>query len=241
MNHLRMWCAAAIAAFLASAHPVAASSGATVPWTTYEAENMATTGSVLGPQYGPNVVASESSGRKCVRLSATGQYVQFTAQSAANALVVRYSVPDTADGAGADSTISLYQNGAFVTKLPVTSKYSWLYGAYPFTNSPAAGSPRNFYDEVRTNGLSINAGDTLRLQKDADDTAAYYCIDLVDLEEVAPPLTAPANSLSVMSYGAGGTGATDDTTALRNCISAAVSQAKSGVAARGSLQDHFQH
>jgi hypothetical protein len=201
--------------------------GATVPWTTYEAENAATTGTVLGPQYGPNVVTSESSGRKCVQLNATGQYVELTAQGAANAIVVRYSVPDSSDGTGMDSTISLYKNGTFVEKLPVTSKYSWLYGAYPFTNNPANGSPRNFFDEVRTNNLSISPGDLIRLQKDADDTASYYNIDLVDLENVSAALTAPSNSLSIMAYGAGGTGATDDTTALINCISVAINQGKS--------------
>ncbi len=201
--------------------------GASVAWTTYEAESMTTTGTVLGPQYGPNLVASEASGRKCVRLDATGQYVEFTNQAAANALVMRYSMPDSADGAGTDSTISLYKNGAFVTKLPVTSRYSWLYGAYPFSNTPGNGSPRNLYDEVRTNGLFISAGDIMRLQKDADDTAAYYIIDLVDLEDVAPPIAAPANSLSITNYGAGGTGATDDTAALVNCINTASGQGKS--------------
>jgi hypothetical protein len=216
----------AILAFFFSLPSARAFSGAAVPWTTHEAEDMATTGTVLGPQYVPNVVASESSGRKCVQLNATGQHVQFTAQAAANAIVVRYSVPDSANGAGTDSTISLYKNGAFVAKLPVTSKYSWLYGTYAFTNYPPAGTPRNFYDEVRTNGLSISAGDVVRLQKDADDPASYYIIDLVDLENVAAPLPAPANSLSIMSYGAGGTGATDDTAALRQCISAASGQGK---------------
>jgi Pectate lyase superfamily protein/Divergent InlB B-repeat domain/Abnormal spindle-like microcephaly-assoc'd, ASPM-SPD-2-Hydin len=218
---------AAILALVISLSSAQAFSGATVAWTTCEAENMATTGTVLGPQYGPNVVASESSGRKCVQLNATGQYVQFTAQAEANAIVVRYSVPDSADGVGTDSTISLYKNGVFVAKLPVTSKYSWLYGAYPFSNTPGNGSPRNFYDEIRTNGLSLTAGDVVRLQKNAEDTASYYIIDLVDLENVAAPLTAPANSLSIMSYGAGGTGATDDTTALANCIAAASGQGKS--------------
>jgi hypothetical protein len=131
--------------------------GAAVPWTTYEAENMTNAnGTVLGPQYQGNLVGSESSGRRCVRLSAAGQYVQFVALAPADAMVVRYSVPDNADGAGADYTLSLYRNGAFVQKLAVTSKYSWLYGAYPFNNTPSSGSPRNFYDEARLLGLTIN-------------------------------------------------------------------------------------
>ncbi|HUC84407.1 MAG TPA: glycosyl hydrolase family 28-related protein [Candidatus Acidoferrales bacterium] len=207
---------------------VGATTGAAVPWTTYEAENMTVSGGlVLGPEYGPNVVASESSGRRCVGLVGTGQYVQFSSQATANAIVVRYSVPDTADGAGTNYTLSLYTNGVFAEKLALTSRYSWLYGEYPFTNDPMAGSPRNFYDEVHTNGLVINPGDLVRLQKDSSDVATSYVIDLVDLENVAAPLAQPSNSLSIMSFGAGGRGTTDDTAALNTCISQAISQDKS--------------
>jgi hypothetical protein len=195
--------------------------GAAVPWTSYEAEDMVTTGTLVGPQYAPHLVASEASGRKCVRLIAVGNYMQFTAASSANAIVVRYSVPDTSDGSGTNYTLSLYTNGSFATKLPLTSQYSWLYGAYPFNNTPVVGLPRNFYDEVRLLGVSINAGDSVRLQKDITDTANNYVIDLVDLENVALPLTAPANSLSVTNFGAVGDGITDCTTAFQNCINAA--------------------
>jgi hypothetical protein len=215
------WGVLALLAFSAEAQTPVASRGASAPWTTYEAEDMTNNGTILGPEYVPNVVESESSGRKCVDLYATGQYVEFRSQAVANAIVVRYSLGDTADGLGMDSTISLYTNGTFAQELPVTSKYSWLYGAYPFVNTPGAGSPRNFYDEVRLNGLSINAGDVIRLQKGSNDTAPYYIIDLVDLENVAPPLSAPPNSLSVTAYGAGGAGLTDDTVALTSCIAAA--------------------
>src|SRR5882724_8893878 len=147
---------AVILTLVVSLNSALALGGATAPWTTYEAENMANTGTILGPSYAPNTVAGESSGRQCVQLNATGQFMQFSALSTATAIVVRYSVPDTADGKGTDYTISLYKNGSFVAKLPMTSRYSWLYGSYPFTNNPSSGSPRNFYDEVRTNGLSIS-------------------------------------------------------------------------------------
>lgn len=214
----------AIGAISTQAQTAAASRGASVPWTTYEAEDMPNNASVWGPQYVPNAVASESSGRECVVLYETGQYVEFVAQAAANALVVRYSLPDTTNGVGMDSTLSLYTNGVLAQELPVTSRYSWLYGSYPFVNKPSAGSPRNFYDEVRLNGLSINSGDVVRLQKGSNDTAAYYVIDLVDLETVPPPLSAPLNSLSIMAFGAGGAGLTDDTAALISCVAAANAQ-----------------
>jgi hypothetical protein len=191
-------------------------------------------GVILGPQYLPNIPAAEASGRRCAQLSTTGQYIEFIAQASANAMVVRYSVPDTTDGVGTNYTLSLYTNGTFAQKLTVTSKYSWLYGAYPFNNTPSSGSARNFYDEVRVPGLTIQPGDTVRLQKDTNDAAAHYIIDLVDLENVAAPLGVPANSLSVTSYGALGDGVTDCTAALQNCIAAAQPQGKTVWIPQGS-------
>lgn len=207
---------------------VKATTGAAVPWTTYEAENMLIGGgTVLGPQYSPIRIPAEASGRKCVRLDATGQYIQFTNQSPATALVIRYCVPDSGDGTGADYTLSVYTNGVLATKLPVTSKYSWLYGNYPFSNVPTSGFARNFFDEVHINGLILNPGTVVRLQKDAIDTATYYIIDLVDTENVPSALSQPANSLSVTGYGAVGDGVTDCTAFFQNCINAANSQSKS--------------
>jgi hypothetical protein len=147
------------------------------------------------------------------------------ARESANSLVVRYSIPDSSDGVGIDSTLSLYKNGVFVQKLAVTSKYSWLYGAYPFSNDPSQGFPRNFYNELRLLGITIEPNDTIRIEKDADDTAAYYIINLVDLEKVAPAGTMPTKDkeegidrgekgswLSVKNppYNAAGDGITDD-------------------------------
>jgi hypothetical protein len=223
----RQMCLAALLVFDFSLCAVQAKGGATVPWTTYEAEAMTVNGgTILGPPPRAvdknvtitNTVEAESSGRQCVKLSGMGQYMEFTVQAAANTLVVRYSVPDTADGTGADYTISLYTNGILARKIPVTSKYSWLYGAYTFSNVPGDGSPRDYYDEARLMNLSIGTGDHVRLQVDADDSASYYVIDLVDLENIAPALMQPTGSKSVLSYGAVGNGTNDDTVAIQNCV-----------------------
>src|SRR5579883_2304046 len=119
----------AVVAWMTSAMALQASPGAAVPWTTYEAEDMLVSGgTVMGPTYDPLRVPTEASGRRCVELNGAGQYIHFTNQSAATARVVRYCVPDTGNGVGADYTLSLYTNGVFAAKLPMTSRYSWLYG-----------------------------------------------------------------------------------------------------------------
>jgi hypothetical protein len=212
------------AACVAFANGAGADVGADTPWTTYQAEAMTTTGAVLGPRYDPYQVETESSGQKCVSLKAT-QYVEFTAAAAANALVVRYSLPDAPGGGGTSSSIELSISGKPVKSLVVTSRYSRLYGNYPFTNNPADGKPRNFFDEVRVKGLAIAAGDVVRLAKGGSDELPCV-IDLVDLEAVPPPLAAPATSMSVLDFGATGDGATDDTDALLRCMAAAHSQGK---------------
>jgi hypothetical protein len=226
----------AIIIFLgASLHSVQADPGASVPWTTYDyaAGNMTNGGgaTIIGPPAQlssinatlTDTIQMEASGGQAVELTGTGQYAELTAQAPANSIVVRYCVPDTSNGVGTNYTITLYTNGVFVQKLPLTSQYTWLYGAYSFSNTPSDGSPRNFFDEVRLNGLTINAGDTVSIQENVDDTAAFYVIDLVDLENVGAPLGAPANPLDVTGapYNADTNGVIDATATLQSCINAA--------------------
>jgi hypothetical protein len=199
--------------------------GADIPWISYPAADMKTTGTVLGPKYDPFLVETESSGQKCVKLSAAGDYVEFTVASPANAMVVRYCLPDSEDGEGLNSTLGVYQNGKLLRNVPVTSKYTWRYGDYPFTNNPKHGKARNFYDDVRLKGLTFAKGDVVRLQK-TDNDVPYCIIDMVDLENVKPPLPRPANSLSVHDFGADCTGQSDDTEALRKCLAKAAKQGK---------------
>src|SRR5580658_3883003 len=174
-------------AIQADEHQAASALGAIVPWTTYEAEDMMVSGgTILGPpglapnknNHLPNVVEMEASGGRCVKLGSAGASVQFIAKAPANAIVVRYCIPDSVDGVGLDSALSLLVNDKQVATMPVTSRYSWRYGAYTFTNKPSDGNPRNFFDEVRLKGLSIKQGDQVRVQKTAKDDADYCIIDL---------------------------------------------------------------
>jgi hypothetical protein len=215
----------ALSFLVACANSTRAGCGADIPWTTYEAEEMKTTGSVLGPKYAPFLVETESSHQKCVKLAAPGEFVEFTAQAQANAMIIRYNLPDSAKGGGINGTLRLTLNGKLLKLIPISSHSAWLYGNYPFSNLPKEGKPRNFYTEVRLKALPINQGDTLRLEK-TDDGASSCIIDLVDLEQAAPPLSAPAQSISVLEFGASGAGEVDDTASIRKCIATAHEQGK---------------
>lgn len=218
---------AAALALVDRAGAAEAGTGADLPWVTYEAEQATTSGTVLGPDYTGQTPAREASGRQCVRLAATGQFVEFIAKTDAQGLVVRYCIPDSPDGSGIDATLGLYINGQFRSKLPMTSRYAYLYGTYPYNNQPSSGTPRHFWDELRLMPGPIHGGDVIRLQKDADDTAAQYLIDLIDLEQVPPPLEQPSNSLSVTEFGAAPNGPSDNRAAFLGTIAAAKEQHKS--------------
>ncbi|MFJ9078455.1 CARDB domain-containing protein [Streptomyces sp. NPDC102278] len=202
--------------------------GAALPYTEYEAEAGTYTGTLLRTDakrtFGHTNFATESSGRESVRLASTGQYVQFTSTGAANSIVVRNSVPDAPNGGGADSTISLYINGAFAQKLDLSSKHSWLYGSTDspegLTNTPGADARRLFDESHALLAQSYPAGTTFRLQRDAGDTAAYQVIDLIDLEQVAPPAPKPAECTSITDYGAIPGDGNDDTAAIQKAVTA---------------------
>ena len=73
-------------------HAVVGGQGATLPYTEIEAENAATNGTIIGPDFTFTHLASEASGRKAVTLH-QGHYVEFTLPRPANAIDVRYKHP----------------------------------------------------------------------------------------------------------------------------------------------------
>jgi hypothetical protein len=198
---------------------VPSGTGVSLPFTEYEAENASTNGTVIGPDFTQGDLATEASGREAVQLTATGQYVQFTLTSAANAFDVHYALPQ-----GASGTLSVYVNGTKLSnELSLTSAYSYI------TTSGILGSDTHkFYDDARMMfGQTYQAGTTVRLEADSSDTALPYTIDVADFYDVPAAAAQPANSVSVTSEGADPTGAADSTQAFRNAISAANSAGES--------------
>ncbi|MEV8289203.1 glycosyl hydrolase family 28-related protein [Streptomyces niveus] len=211
-----------------SARPAAAERGAALPYTEYEAEAADYDGTLLTADpkrtFGHTNFASESSGRESVRLDSTGQFVEFTSTGEANSIVVRNSIPDAPGGGGIDATLSLYADGAFVQKLDLSSKHSWLYGntddPESLTNTPQTDARRLFDESHALLEKSYPAGTKFKLQRDAGDNASFYIVDLIDLEQVAPPAAKPAECASITEYGAVPDDGNDDTKAIQDAVTA---------------------
>lgn len=185
-----------------------AAAGATLPFTSVEAESATTTGTKIGPDYTQGTLASEASGRQAVRLGG-GQRVEFTVPRAANAVNVVYSVPD-----GQSGTLTVYVNGTRLARtLPVTSKYSYIDTSW----IPGART-HHFYDNARLAlGQNVQAGDKVAFEP----TGTQVTVDVADFEQVAGAAGQPAGSVSVTSKGADPSGNGDSTQAFRDAISAA--------------------
>ncbi|QIB42423.1 right-handed parallel beta-helix repeat-containing protein [Streptomyces aureoverticillatus] len=202
--------------------------GAALPYVEYEAESGTYKGTLLEADakrtFGHTNFGSESSGRKAVRLDATGDHVEFTSTAATNSIVVRNSIPDAPGGGGIDATLSLYADGKFVQKLDLSSRHSWLYGNTDdpegLTNTPRGDARRLFDESHALLASSYPKGTKFRLQRDGGDSASFYVVDLIDLEQVAPPAQKPAECTSITEYGAVPDDGKDDTKALQDAVTA---------------------
>jgi hypothetical protein len=217
--------------------------GATTSFVSYEAEAGTLGGgaAIVAVTTPPNTEYSspelEASGHSYVKLTSNGQYVQWTNNTGQNisAINLRSSIPDAPAGGGINSTIDLYVNGTLRQAFAVDSMHNYCYEGANYgdqTNkSPSAGTPRDFWNDTHAfvTGAPITPGSTFRFQMDsASNTAAYYYIDVVDVENPPAALTQPANSLSIDSYGAvANNSSVDNTSAINNCFAAAQSQGKS--------------
>jgi hypothetical protein len=196
--------------------------GAALPFVEHEAENGRSNGRQIGPDRSFGAIAAEASGRRAVMLEGVGSFVEFTLGRAANALTVRLAIPDAPDGRGLDATLGVHADGVRIGALPATSRYSWFYGAYPFSNRPADGKAHRFFAEARLHlGRTLAAGTRVRLMVGREDRAPWYAVDLADFELVPPPAAPPPGALSILAFGADPSGRRDSRGAIARAIRAA--------------------
>jgi len=225
----------------ALAPSLVAGRGASVAFAEQEAETAATNGTVIGPDRKAYTLPAEASGRSAVQL-APGQYVEFVLPKAANAITVRYSLPDAPNGGGNTAPLAVSVNGKAPLTMTLTSQYAWLYNQYPFSNDPNAGllhpdwwitecacvpaattpppvistpfRPNHFYDEQRLPlGRTYRAGDRIRLTAGRVPTV----IDLLDSELVGAPRV-DLIAANVLFFGADPTGRRDSAPAIDKAI-----------------------
>ena len=205
--------------------------GATVPYDTYEAENMTISGgTVTGPSTTWCTAESEASGRQTVKLT-QGQSVEFTLTNPAQGIVVRYSMPDSATGADIYQNLSIYVGSTHSTDIQLTNRYSHQYGQYgsdgaemQWSNTPGINHHR-YFDESRVLlGQQYAAGTKIKLQWDANDSnpsgSSYVLIDFIETEAVPAALTQPSDYVSITQYGAVANDGKDDTAAMNSAIAA---------------------
>ncbi|MGH7951445.1 MAG: carbohydrate-binding protein [Limisphaerales bacterium] len=215
--------------------------GAATPFVSYEAE-AGLLGDGAAEYYLTNPPTTrysspelEASGHAYVQLNDVGQFVQWTNDTGQNitAVNLRSCIPDAPNGGGITNTIDLYVNGTFRQAFSVNSLQNYCYEGTNYNGqtdkNPADGNPRGFWNDTHAfiAGNPVAPGDTIRFQEDAANTAAFYDIDVIDVENPPAPLAQPADSLSITDYGAVSNNiVVDNTSAINNCFSAAHSQGK---------------
>lgn len=204
-SRFNLWANPVCTIFLLSALTGCAGSGGIFPLARIEAEAVGRP-APSGPEQ------SEASGGNVVHLRRAGEYLEFPAPVAADALTIRFSLPDSPRGGGRDGLLDLSVNGSATRAVLVTSRLSRVYGDFPWTNDPARGNPRHFFDEASVRVPGLRAGDVIRLS--LPPSAPPCVIDFVEFENVPPPLPRPRGSLSLCDFGAVPDDGRDDAPAL---------------------------
>ena len=202
--------------------------GASVPYTRYEAEEASRSdGTTLERSDDLESTAIEASGQSYVALNNKNSSVDFTAMAAANALDLRFTLPDHTSG-----RVDVRVNNETVATLDLSSESAWQYvgGSSVYDESGAGLRARFRFDEVHTLlGRQVQKGDHIQIVKVGDDQNSYG-IDFIELEQAAPAIERPEGAVSIADYNNArpGDGVVDDA-ALAAAMDAAANTASKTV------------
>lgn len=195
--------------------------GAKMPYTSHEAENATVeNGATIRQSTDMESTAVEATNQTYVELPKKDAAVTFNVTEPANALNVRYTIPD-----GASGQLDVQVNGSSVGNLDLSSHSAWQYlkGDQEYDQAIDGSSARFRFDETRLllKDIQLKAGDKISLVKKKDDNVPCG-IDFIELEQAPAPVAQSENSISIVDKGASANDDSDDTAALL----AAVEEAK---------------
>ena len=200
--------------------------GAKMPYTTHEAENASVeNGATIQQSTDMESTAVEATNQTYVELPKKDAAVTFNVTEPANALNVRYTIPD-----GASGQLDVQVNGSSVGNLDLSSHSAWQYlkGDHEYDQAIDGSSARFRFDETRLllKDIQLKSGDKISLVKKKDDNVPYG-IDFIELEQAPAPVAQGENSISIVDKGASANDDGDDTAALLAAVEEAKASGKS--------------
>lgn len=200
--------------------------GAKMPYTTHEAENATIeNGATIQQSTDMESTAVEATNQTYVELPKKDAAVTFNVTEPANALNVRYTIPD-----GASGQLDVQVNGSSVGNLDLSSHSAWQYlkGDHEYDQVVDGSSARFRFDETRLllKDIQLKSGDKISLVKKKDDNIPYG-IDFIELEQAPAPVAQSENSISIVDKGASANDDSDDTAALLAAVEEAKASGKS--------------
>ena len=200
--------------------------GAKMPYTTHEAENATVeNGATVQQSTDMESTAVEATNQTYVELPKKDVAVTFNVTEPANALNVRYTIPD-----GASGQLDVQVNGSSVGNLDLSSHSAWQYlkGDHEYDQAIDGSSARFRFDETRLllKDIQLKSGDKISLVKKKDDNVPYG-IDFIELEQAPAPVAQGENSISIVDKGASANDDSDDTAALLAAVEEAKASGKS--------------
>ena len=200
--------------------------GAKMPYTTHEAENATVeNGATIQQSTEMESTAVEATNQTYVELPKKDAAVTFNVTEPANALNVRYTIPD-----GASGQLDVQVNGSSVGNLDLSSHSAWQYlkGDHEYDQAIDGSSARFRFDETRLllKDIQLKSGDKISLVKKKDDNVPYG-IDFIELEQAPAPVAQSENSISIVDKGASANDDSDDTAALLAAVEEAKASGKS--------------
>ena len=200
--------------------------GAKMPYTSHEAENATIeNGATIQQSTDMESTAVEATNQTYVELPKKDAAVTFNVTEPANALNMRYTIPD-----GASGQLDVQVNGSSVGNLDLSSHSAWQYlkGDHEYDQAIDGSSARFRFDETRLllKDIQLKAGDKISLVKKKDDTVPYG-IDFIELEQAPAPVAQGENSINIVDKGASANDDSDDTAALLAAVEEAKASEKS--------------